>query len=299
MRSALIILAIIIISFIIVAILDNCNRKISLQDNIDDQENEYAYDEQTICHNWCLSSAHSNESWAITKCTWKNCSGCSSCNNNTNKSQTQQSNLNFFTDITLDLNVPSNHWDSDDLKHSFRSRNHHFTASFTDWDKDGFLDYFDPNHNSYGESYPLKFDFGLNRPYDNDATTAGRRVFRSIGKEVFIDTDAEKMKHDCHGSTFADMDGDGLLDLLISVGGGKGAGVGVEYDNLLFWGSRGDDDNSTAPSHTRQQLAGGREVARSAGVECPNCRGRFMLVIDANRDGKLEYFQFQMFEWIT
>ena len=93
-RSALINLA---ISFIIVAI-DDCNRKISLQDNIDGQDNVYAYDEQTICHNWCLSSAYSNESWAI-ECTWKNCSGCSSCNN-IKKPQTQQSNMNFFTDIT-------------------------------------------------------------------------------------------------------------------------------------------------------------------------------------------------------
>lgn len=53
--------------------------------------------------------------------------------------------------------------------------------------------------------------------------------FQSIGFETFVDGDSEQMYHDCHGSTFADMDGDGILDLLISVGGGRGESVGIQF----------------------------------------------------------------------
>ena len=228
------------------------------------------------CKKWCHSSQHATTSWSI-KCDWKNCKGCDPC-------LAGVAHL-FFTDVTLEVSSPSNHWDGDDLAHSFRSGLFHFSASFLDWNDDGFLDYFHNNH--YKMNYATDFDFGLSRPGAGATDDySGSRIFYSIGRDVFIDTDQKQMNHDCHGSTFADMDGDGLLDLLISVGGGWGALDSIVNDNLLFWGDRypgqGED--------TVTRLVGGREAARDAGVECANARGRFMLVTDANRDGKLDLF---------
>ena len=223
------------------------------------------------CKNWCHSLEHASTPWSI-KCNWKNCKGCDSC-----KEEVKP----FFMDVTLEVNHPSNNWDGDDLNHSFRPGSFHFSASFPDWDNDGFLDYFYSNH--FKMDYAADFDFGMSRPGATDTLSGGGRMFHSIGQDTFVDTDKEQMFHDCHASTFADMDGDGLLDLLISVGGGRGKSDSVQNDNLLFWGDKSQGD-------TLARLTGGREAARAAGVECANCRGRFMLVTDANRDGKLDVF---------
>mmetsp|Transcript_2510 Transcript_2510/g.4560 ORF Transcript_2510/g.4560 Transcript_2510/m.4560 type:complete len:760 (-) Transcript_2510:174-2453(-) len=226
------------------------------------------------CKNWCHSLQHASTPWS-TKCNWKNCKGCDSC-----KEEVKP----FFMDVTLEVNHPSNNWDGDDLNHSFRPGLFHFSASFPDWDNDGFLDYFHSNH--WKMDYAADFDFGMSRPGATDTLSGGGvRMFHSIGHDTFVDTDKEQMFHDCHGATFADMDGDGLLDLLISAGGGRGTWDwdSVQNDNLLFWGDKSQGD-------TLARLTGGREAARAAGVECANCRSRFMLVTDANRDGKLDVF---------
>lgn len=224
------------------------------------------------CKGWCHSSQHTSIPWSM-KCDWKNCRGCEQC-------KVAQS---FFTDVTLEVNSPSNNWDGDDLRHSFRPALNHFSASFPDWDKDGFLDYFHNNH--YKMNFADDFDFGVNRPGATEhISSIGSRMFHSIGQDTFIDTDEVQSNHDCHGSTFADMDGDGVLDLLISVGGGWGALDSIINDNLLFWGKRSQGED------TLPHLVGGREAARAAGIEVANGRGRFMLVTDANRDGMLDVF---------
>lgn len=221
------------------------------------------------CKNWCHSSEHASTSWSI-KCGWKNCKGCDPC-----KGDAQL----YFKDVTLEVNHPSNNWDGDDLTHSFRPGLFAFSASFPDWDNDGFLDYFHNNH--YKMNFAADFDFGLSRPGEG-ATDS--RLFHSIGQDTFVDADEEQMHHDCHGSTFADMDGDGVLDLFISVGAGMGALDSIRNDNLLFWGQRSQGED------TLPHLVGGREAARAAGIHGANARGRFMIVTDANRDGMLDLF---------
>ena len=182
-----------------------------------------------------------------------------------------------FLDITAEM--PSNNWDSDDLRHSFRAGLNHFSVSFPDKDGDGFLDYFCNNH--YRDDFANDFDFGLSRPVET--LSLSKRAYLSIANTTFIDNDEENMPHDCHGSTFADLDGGGILDLVISVGGGRGSRTGPSQYNLLFWGGSSLDGASL-------YLSGGREAARRAKIEGENCRGRFMLVTDANQDGHLDIF---------
>ena len=221
------------------------------------------------CKSWCSSAEHRTVSWSK-KCAWKNCIGCDAC---------QKSN---FLDITAKMSHHSNNWDGDDLRHSFRAGLNRFPASFPDWDGDGFLDYFYNNH--YREDFANDFDFGLSRPvYTVETISPSERAYLSIANTTIIDTDEKIMPHDCHGSTFADLDGDGILDLLISVGGDRGLGIGISFDNLLFWGESSFDGASV-------HLKGGREAARRAKIEGENSRGRFMLVTDANQDGHLDIF---------
>ncbi len=231
---------------------------------VQEAENAGQHEPQQPCESWCLDHA---DRWSK-KCTWKNCNRCDAC-----------TMPQVFRDVTADVNPPSNNWDGDDLLHSFGIGSNDFPPSFTDWDGNGFLDFFANNHVKV--DYAADFDLGVSR-FKNSAPSALQIEFLSIGKETFVDGDSEQMLHDCHGSTFADMDGDGILDLLISVGGGRGAGVGERYDNLLFWGEEISKDDF--------RLVGGREAANAAGVQCSNCRGRYMLVTDANRDGKLDIF---------
>ena len=172
-----------------------------------------------------------------------------------------------------------NNWDGDDMAHSFGIGSNHMPPSFTDWDGDGSLDLFFNNH--YKADFAADFDLGVSR-LKNGTPSALQIEFLSIGIETFVDGDSKQMNHDCHESTFADIDGDGILDLLISVGGGWGAGVGGIHDNMLFWGEETSEGDF--------RLVGGREAATAAGVQCSNCRGRYMLVTDANRDGKLDIF---------
>ena len=267
--SFFVVLVVVVIAAVGVA--TSKNKTKTLPNNLDVVEDEEPILRKmaanNICQNWCHSSKHANTPWS-TKCDWNACKGCESCTGDK-----QSAAVVFLKDVTLEISFPANNWDGDDMMHSFRPTSHHFAASFPDWDNDGFLDYFHNNH--VRMNYTTDFDFGLSRPATNDIG----RMFHSIGHDTFVDTDELQMFHDCHGSTFADMDGDGLLDLLISVGGGRGEGVGEQQDNLLFWGDQGDN---------LPRLVGGREAAKAAGVECPNCRGRYMLVTDANRDGKLD-----------
>ena len=65
-------------------------------------------------------------------------------------------------DITAEVSLPSNHWDGDDMEHSFRPGMFHMASSFPDWDGDGFPDYYYNNH--FRKDFAREYDFGLNRP---------------------------------------------------------------------------------------------------------------------------------------
>lgn len=90
---------------------------------------------------------------------------------------------------------------------------------------------------------------------------------------------------DSHGHVLADLDGDGITDMLVSAGGGTGGSKfkpDHNTENFLFWGELGSDN---APV-----LRGGRPAARSAGLEGTQRRGRNAFVLDINGDGLLDIF---------
>jgi hypothetical protein len=217
------------------------------------------------CKSWCVK--HSQR-W-LQKCSWESsCGGCDQC-----------TMPQVIREVTVGFSPPFNDWTGDDLGHSFDPGSHQFPPTFTDWNGDGKLDFFYNNH--IRKNYAADFDFGLSSEKGVDSTTLGIE-FLSIGNKTFVDGDSEVIDHDCHGSTFADMDGDGILDLLVSVGGGRGTASSFRNDNILFWGEE------TAGGDFR--LVGGREAAVAAGIQCSDCRGRHMFVTDVNRDGLLDVF---------
>ena len=98
-------------------------------------------------------------------------------------------------------------------------------------------------------------------------------VFQNVSSETIIYTDPGQYKIDGHGSTFLDIDGDGITDLYVTQGGGSESSewsrdpIASGYrDAMLFWGEIDADGN--------KKLRGGKEVSREAGLECNSCRGR-------------------------
>jgi hypothetical protein len=97
---------------------------------------------------------------------------------------------------------------------------------------------------------------------------------------------------DNHGSNIVDLDGDGVLDLLIAVGGGLG-GLLLEdkasdsTDNMLLWGENLFDVETEKNTTV---FRGGKATAKAAGIEMRLARGRFNYVFDADGDGRLDIF---------
>jgi len=157
------------------------------------------------------------------------------------------------------------------------------TAQFPDWNEDGVLDIFDNCHFKQHPEYEwnLGVASGSHDDYDN-------WVFQNVSSETIIYTDPGHYKIDGHGSTFLDIDGDGITDLYVTQGGGSDSEWSTDSiksgyrDAMLFWGEIDADGN--------KKLRGGKEVAREAGLECNNCRGRIAYWGDFNQDGMLDAF---------
>lgn len=97
---------------------------------------------------------------------------------------------------------------------------------------------------------------------------------------------------DNHGSNIVDLDGDGVLDLIIAVGGGLGGlllddKASDSTDNVLMWGENLLDMTT---GKTTTVFRGGKATAKAAGIEMHLARGRFNYVFDANGDGRLDIF---------
>ena len=123
-----------------------------------------------------------------------------------------------------------------------------------------------------------QWDFGLAVGTDGDFNSW---VYHNVTKEVIVYTDANEngdaWPMDTHGTSFLDLDGDGVLDMITVAGGGEGGEGWVRTmpdghafpsskDNLVFWGQ---------PERAGyDKLIGGKDVARESGLECRHCRGR-------------------------
>lgn len=169
-----------------------------------------------------------------------------------------------------------------------------------DLNNDGVLDFFSSMHahpldkNGYdrmeiGESVPWNFNMdNVTVPKDQADVSVWRlrrAAYRIIIEEPLKDLDP-------HGQSILDLDGDGILDLIIASGGGKGRGGHNEEfmktrDNFLFWGEEGVDEITGQPVTI---FRGGREAARKAGVHMRSRRGRTNYMLDANGDGLLDIF---------
>merc|ERR1719162_1263949 len=154
------------------------------------------------------------------------CDACSICNVN---SELDQCPIVIFKDITkYKLPKSDPYWHS--WKHSGYPYSNWGTPLFVDINNDGVLDMFNSMHGhpmdkdrwnrmELGESVLYNFT-GDGVVPSADASDPNIMRFRSISDRIII-TDAP-LAVDLHGENIIDLDGDGVEDLMISSGGGKG-----------------------------------------------------------------------------
>jgi enediyne biosynthesis protein E4 len=124
-----------------------------------------------------------------------------------------------------------------------------------DFDNDGYLDVFIGDH--YGNP-PILF-------HNN-----GNGTFTDIRPGSGIPSGGD----DRHGSSWGDFNGDGLLDLFITIGGNSGNILPGKTDHL--YQNNGDGTFT--------------EVTAQAGVQNSNGRGRSVNWVDYNNDGLLDLY---------
>src|SRR5438552_3719697 len=129
-----------------------------------------------------------------------------------------------------------------------------------DINNDGFLDLIVPTHGLLRSHGPFV--------YLNNAGNTFTDIHATSGITRHVPLDAP----DWHGFSFGDYDGDGNLDLYISIGATEGT---LEKSDLLFRG-RGDGTFEN--------------VTHSAGIETSTNRGRCGFWVDYDNDGRLDLF---------
>ena len=67
---------------------------------------------------------------------------------------------------------------------------------------------------------------------------------------------------DFHGVALVDFDRDGERDLFVGIGGGSGLGVGLKYNNMLFWGASATEEDDICTTRECCEAAGYRWINR-------------------------------------
>ncbi len=231
------------------------------------------------CEPWCILEDH---------CNVDKCSACLFCNANAGEEARASCPITTFEDRTDKVfSQSANYWSL--WKHSGKPYFHEGAPLFVDIDGDGILDYVNSMHGHPIEHIGTRMELGLSTESPLDKNTFS---LRAVSNRIIVEDDVEFL--DTHAEVVADLDGDGINDLLISNGGGKGMiddeDVEEDFDNLLFWGEEVTDETS---GQKVTIFRGGRKAAREAGVEMRLGRGRFVYTVDMNGDGLLDLFSAQ------
>ena len=150
-----------------------------------------------------------------------------------------------------------------------------------DYNNDGVLDLYQGSHAMVLAESFIPLD-------DNSADNNGPYELRRMNSRIQMTNKAT----DTHGSNIVDLDGDGILDLLVAVGGGLGGILldGKESDatdNMILWGEYQLNEN-TGKNVTI--FRGGKAAAQDAGIDMRLARGRMNYIIDVNGDGLLDIY---------
>jgi len=233
-------------------------------------------------------------------CGRKNCKRCIFC---TNPGGTCK--MNTFIDVTSNLFQKQDTYWYQSL-HSGRPYNHWSSPVFVDLNDDGRLDYFNSMHVqenivTNGSNKAMELGESVRNDFTKDGihlieNESDFQRLRPVSDRIIINDPEKYTRSDSHGHNLADLDGDGILDILIASGGNEGRtnlgrmGYDFSYSNFLFWGEEGPDE-LTGKNVTF--FRGGREDALKAGVAMSMGRGRINYLLDVNGDGLLDIFCLQ------
>eukprot|EP00927_Polykrikos_kofoidii_P017525 TRINITY_DN17_c0_g1_i3.p1 TRINITY_DN17_c0_g1~~TRINITY_DN17_c0_g1_i3.p1 ORF type:complete len:687 (+),score=92.26 TRINITY_DN17_c0_g1_i3:47-2062(+) len=193
------------------------------------------------------------------------------------KKQTTHTTEDIFVDVAATV-FPSK-WYA--WNHVGYPRRYAGTPVFADFNNDGVLDFF--YHNHYQMLPEEDWDVGLGFAHSS------HELWQSVGKRLIVSTEEPgtsytKLAMDTHGTAILDIDGDGILDMYISTGGGMGTETGPKKHAVVMWGE--PTDASFRGVH--QVFKGGRKTAEDSGLHNPDSRGRFTYFADFNQDGLLD-----------
>jgi hypothetical protein len=165
-----------------------------------------------------------------------------------------------------------------DLSSSGRPTHPETAPLFVDLNADGLLDYFMASHHE-----PVELAVTVAPEVGKSDSASHAYPLKLVSHRV----NPNRRLGDKHGHNIVDLDGDGVLDMLIAGGGGLGGVRNAGTGTKLFWGERAPD---ALTGNEETLFRGGDAAAVAAGISLPALRGRFNFVLDFNRDGLLDIF---------